>query len=337
MLKLFQSIFGGGEEAGRYPEALIEAAIERAVDGTDGRLRALSGYKKQLRQSVIHAIDHVVGLVDGIPAPVAAGRANYTTDPRLRALFASTDHMLEVFGNGAELDEFRKASADSAGRVIALLLAERMEKNILGNDLVGDHVRRDVAQVAVNFSGHRLVEPTRNEADTRRQLKRRAFDHLLTLALSRIAEARGSRTDLSRQRALLRSKLKTLEQSGWSFEAQQGEGERPDPDALNAELQATESELASLGADSGALHANLDIVTDVLGHAEQQLWGGELVMHLDRMNIQRDAQAASAQQIVLPEMHNAQGHHLVMLMVSLAPGELPQREDFYTAAARYLT
>jgi len=334
MLKLFQSIFGGGEEAGRYPESLIEAAIERAVDGTDRRLRALSGYRKQLRPAIIHAIDHVVGLVDEIPAPVAAGRANYTTDPRLRALFASTDHMLEVFGNGAVLNEFRKGSADSAGRVIALLMAERMEKNILGNDLIGDHVRRDVAQVAVNFSGHRLVEPTTNEADTRRQLKRRAFDHLLTLALSRIAEARGSRTDLSRQRDLLRSKLKTLEQSGWSFEAQ--EGARPDPDALNAELQVTESELASLGADSGALQANLDIVTDVLGHAEQQLWGGDLVMHLDRMNIQRDAQQASAQQIELHELHNAHGHHLVVLMVSLAPGELPQREDFSTAAARYL-
>lgn len=75
-----------------------------------------------------------------------------------------------------------------------------MEKNIPGNDLVGDYVWRDVAQVAVNFSGHRLVEPTTNEADTRRQLKRRAFDRQLTLALSGIAEARGSRPDLSRQR-----------------------------------------------------------------------------------------------------------------------------------------
>jgi hypothetical protein len=81
---------------------------------------------------------------------------------------------------------------------------------------------------------------------------------------------------------------------------------------------------------------NLDIVTDVLGHAEQQLWGEDLVMHLDRMNIQRDAQQASAQQIVLPELHNVHGHHLVMLMISLAPAELPQREDFSTAAARYL-
>jgi hypothetical protein len=41
--------------------------------------------------------------------------------------------------------------------------------------------------------------------------------------------------------------------------------------------------------------------------------------------------------IELQELENARGHHLVMLMVSLAPAELPPREDFYTAAARYLT
>ena len=242
--------------------------------------------------------------------------------------------MLEAFGKSAELNEFRKGSAGSAERVIALLLAEYSERHILGMDLVGDQLRHDVAQVAVNFGGHRLVEPTTNEADTRRQLKRRAFDHLLTLALGRIAEAQGSRADLSRQRDLLRSKLSTLERSGWSFDAQ--EGARPEPEALSAELQGIESQLASLGASSGALQVNLDIVIDVLGHAEQQLWGRELVIHLDSMNIRRDAQHASGQRILLQELHNVHGHHLVMLLLSLAPGELPQRENLFSAAARYL-
>ena len=69
MLKLFQSIFGGEAVCGQYPEGFIDAAIERAVDGTDPRLRALPGYKNQLRPPVTHAIDHVVALVEGIPPP----------------------------------------------------------------------------------------------------------------------------------------------------------------------------------------------------------------------------------------------------------------------------
>ena len=54
------------------------------------------------------------------------------------------------------------------------------------------------------------------------------------------------------------------------------------------------------------------------------------------MNIQHDAQHASAQRIVLQELHNARGHHLVMLLLSLLSGELPKREDFITAAVPYL-
>ena len=332
MLKLFQSIFGGTEKAGRYPESLVEAAIERAVDGTDRRLRALSGYKKQLRPAVIHAIDHVVELVDRFPAPAPAGRADYGTNPCLRALFSSAGNMLEMFGHNAGLEEF---STTPDKPVIALLLAEHTEKKVLGVDLVGDRVQHDVAQVVVNFSGHRLIEPAANEKDARRQLKRRAFDHLLTLALARIADVRGSRAELSRQRDLLRRKLGTLEQSGWSLETE--EGTQTEPGKLNAELQAIESELEDLGADSGELHSRLDIVTKLLGNAEEQLWSTELVIHLDRMNIKRSAQAASAKEITMQELHNARGQHKVALMVSLTPKELPERENFYSAAARYLT
>ena len=334
MLKLFQSIFGGGEQRGRYPESLIEAAIERTVDGTDPRMRALFGYKKHLRPSVIHAIDHIVALVNSIPAPLQAGRSDYSADPRLKALFASADHMLEVFGDDVALKEFRGSAAGGADRVIALLLAERAEKNVLGMEMAGDMMRRDVAQVAVIFSGHRLLEPTANEAETRRQLMRRAGDHLLALALTRITEVQSERADLARQRDLLRRKLSVLKRGGWTFEAV--EGAPPDPKVLLDELQEIETELTKLGTDSGDLQARLGMVADVLGHAEQQLWAEDIVLHLDRMNIQRDAQDESAQPIALQELHNARGSRLALLLVSLAPGELPQREDFIAAAERYL-
>jgi hypothetical protein len=334
MLKLFQSIFGGREQRGHYPESLIEAAIERAVDGTDPRLRALFGYKKHLRPSVIHAIDHVVALVDGIPAPLPAGHSDYNADLRLKALFATADRMQEVFGNDPELNEFRGGADKDAERAFALLLADRVEKNVLGMELSGEMLRRDVAQVLVSFRRHRLIEVTSNEADTRRQLKRRAFDHLLTLALTRIAEVHGERDGLARQRDLLNRKLSALKQGGWSFETT--DGEQPDPKVLSAELQEIETELAKLGADTGALQGRLEIVADLMGHAEQKLWAEDFIIHLDNMNIRRDAQDASAQRIELQELHNARGAGLVMLLVSLAPGELPQRENIITAAGRYL-
>jgi hypothetical protein len=334
MFDLFQSIFRGGEQQGQYPESLIEAAIERAVDGTDPRLRALFGYKKNLRPSVIHAIDHVVALVDAIPAPLPAGRRDYNADLRLKALFASADRMREVLVNDAALNEFRGGSGKEAEHVVALLLAEHVEKNVLGMEMAGDLLRRDVAQVSVSFRNHRLIAVTSNEADTRRQLERLAFDHLLTLALTRIADVHGERADLARQRDLLQRKLSALKRGGWSFEAV--EGAPPEHEVLIAELQEIETALTKLGTDAGALQGRLDIVADLLGHAEQQLWAEDFVIHLDNMNIRRDAQDASAQRIALQELHNARGASLAMLLVTLAPGELPRRENALSAAARYL-
>ncbi|MGE5153103.1 MAG: hypothetical protein ACM3ST_03720, partial [Bdellovibrio bacteriovorus] len=210
-MRLFQSIFGGHEAPGRYPETLIEQAIERAVDGTDPRLRLVPGYRKRLRQPVIHAADQVIALVDRIQAPLSAGIDGYQNDYRLAALFASADEMLQVFSRDRALAAYLSTGEGrGAERVTALLLARREERNILGMDLVGDQVRRDVAQVSVSFSGHHLLDPRTSEEETRRFLKRRAFDHILALALSEITEARVERAERARQRDLLQRRLRTL-------------------------------------------------------------------------------------------------------------------------------
>lgn len=334
-MKLFQSIFGGGEKVGRYPESLIEMATERAVDGTDSRLRLLPGYRKRLRKPVIRAIDHVIALVDSISVSVAAGRSEYGAEPRLAALFASAADMLEVFSRDSELEHFL-SSPDGAGtpRVTALLLAGRVERNTLGMDLVGDQVLRDVQQVAVSFTGHRLLDPRGSEEQTCRQLKRRAFDHLLSLALARIAEARAERSDLTRQRDLLRRKLAALKRGGWSFDAP--EGGHPDAAGLTTELDAVTTQLDALGSDDGVLLAHLDMVTDLLGDAEHQFWAEQVTLYLDAMNIRRDAQHPTARQVLLQELHSTSGRTAVMLPISIAPSELPQREDLVAAAERYL-
>lgn len=334
MLNLFQSFFGGEKSQSHYPASLIEAAIERAVDGTDSRLRLLSGYRKRLRDPVIHAIDHVVALVDAIPAPLVASRDDFSGDPRLAALFVSAEHMLEILGRDRAMTSFLKESSVGAERLTALLLAEQIEKNVLGMELAGEQVRRDVAQLTVSFRNHRLVDVADNEAETRRLLKRRAFDHLLSLALARIVEVRAERTDFARQRDVLRHKLAMLERSGWSFE--EGEATPPEPASLQAELADIEIELERLGSDAEVLNTHLDIVVDQLAQAEQLLQREILHMRLDSMNIQRDAQDGAGRDIVMPEIHNARGQRSVLLLIAVAPGDLPPRENLLATAYRYL-
>jgi hypothetical protein len=318
-VRLFQSIFGRCETVGRYPETLIEAAIERAVDGTDPLVRLLPGYRKRLREPVIHAIDQVVALVDAIPPPVPAGAEGYRNDVRLAALFASAEEMLRVFSRDKALLE---------------LLARREEKNILGMDLVGDQVRRDVAQVSVSFSGHLLLEPRTNDEDARRFLKRRAFDYLLTLALGQITEARVEREDRKRQRDLLQRQLRALRRGARIFE--EPEAGQPDEASLQSELDAVSLQLRELGADEGVLKSHLEIVGERLGEAERQLWSEEISLCLGPLNIRCDPDDPSARQIVLWEMHNARGAAAVMLPIAIRPRDLPPRQDFVTEAERYL-
>lgn len=335
MLKLLQSIFGGDEHRGRYPKSLIEKATERAVEGTDPRLRALPGYARKLREPVIQAIDHVIALVDAIHGPVTLDAASHDADPRLGALFASAESMLDILGRDRALRDYLDSAAGRlAPRVNALLVAERAERNILGMDLVGDQVRRDVAQVTVSFLAHRLLEPNANADETRRQLKRRAFDFILTQALDQISEIKLERADLARQRDLVKRKFSALERSGWGFKM--AEGGPPDLAALMVELDHITDQLQALGPDQDILEANLGILAEVLGKAEHQLWAEPITLFLDAMNIVRDEHEASARRIDLMELRGGKGQRMVMLPLVLAPDQLPAQVDFLTAVQRYL-
>lgn len=335
-MNLFHSIFGGHDEAEeRIPESLIERAIEHAVDGTDSRLRLLSGYRRHLREPVIHAIDQVIRLVDEVPAAVAVGRNQFTSEPTISAFYASATDMLDHFGRDRSLAKYLASDEGrDAERITALLLAKRGEHTVFGIELKGELLRREVPQIAVGFSQHNVVDPRTSEEAARHQLKRRAFDHLLYLALTRIGELKLERADLTRQRDLLSGKLAALKRGGWCFNP--AEAEPADPVALEAELDGIRDQLHALGGDDKVLQSHLEIVAQLLGEAEHQLWAETVTLYLDRMNIQREPQDPAARRVALQELHNQRDHPLAMLMVSFAPSELPPREDLITAAERYL-
>jgi hypothetical protein len=338
MLKLFQSIFHAGDKAGAYPEDLIERAIERAVDGTDRRLRAVSGYKKHLRPAVIRAIDHVIGLVDSLPPPLELNRLNYGTDPEMNAYFASIDHMNAVLSRDPEMRLWHKSAASAhAERVFALLLMEMHERNVLGVALEGNELRHDVAQVTVSFDQHRLADPAAVEDDTRRLLKRRAFDHLLTLALAGMAEAHGEHGDLKRERDLLRSKLAALAAGHWGFgngaEGKPGEAP-PDPQALQLRIEEIDAQLSI--KSTGLLQGHLDILVDVLGQAGRNLSSEPGTLSVDRQGVKQSQSGAQAPRISLTHLHNSAGRSRVIRLVTLARTDLPAPPDFLREAQRFL-
>jgi hypothetical protein len=337
VLRLFQSIFGGARLVeGRYPERVVDAAIERAVDGTDPRLRLIPGYRKRLRPLVIHAIDHVVRLVEGLPSPIELSRKGYGADPRLSACFASADHLTEVVNADRALSDFLASTeAGVAERIIALLVTVKQERKVLGVALEGEILKRDVPQITVSFANHRVVDPATTYEETRRLLKRRAFDHLLGIALGRIAPARRERAGLEQQRALLRRKLMTLRSGRWGFDEARGKTVT-DVAGIEAQLAVIEEQLQGLGADAEVLQFHLDMLSEVLSRAEQQLWATPITLILDRMNIKQDQARDNALEIGFEELHSASGRTAILLPVVVPRSELRPRTDLLAEAQRYL-
>jgi len=332
MLKLFQSLFAdrATTDSG-YPEALVDAVIERAVDGTDPRLRALGGYRKRLRQPALAAIDHVVCMVESLPPPVDAGAEGYRNDPGLRAMFASLERLHGLLGKDRNLDAALRAGPAPA-RLVALLLTQMNEKHVLGLDIEDGLMKRDVRQTVVSFDDHRVVDPDPDEALTRRALRRRAFDHILAQVLEDMGERTSTRQELGSQRALLRRKLDALKDAGWSFGAAGAGG---DPAALEQKLVAIEAELQALGPESGTLEAHLDLLAAALADPAARLSLRPRTLILDHRNVLREVADSVAREFTVHELHDGRGARVAVRLLSIDPALLA-RTDFFAAAQRYL-
>jgi hypothetical protein len=310
MLSLFRSIFLGNETSGRYPKSLLDEAIERAVDGTDPWLRGLSGYRRKLRPAVLTALDHVMNLVEGLAPPRSANRDGYAHDPLLQAMFLSSAQMLQL------LHGLLQAHAVAGGAACALLMMDLEQRGIFGADLHGDMLVRDVPQVTVSFANHRLLDPCSKESETRRLLKRRAFDHLLSLALHRMATTKETRKNLDNRHALLQAKLDILQNGNWGFDP--GTPQRPDMLAeLGKQLADNESQLQLVGSDDSALEVAMQLLVEVLGRPQQHLWADHKLLAVDRMGIKRATASDTAPELQLEQLHNAEGRSVVVTLVTI--------------------
>lgn len=314
MLNLFSNLFSrSGDRRSELPRSLVKASIERAVDGTDPRVRINSAYAKALQKPAIHAVEYVIDLVDSFPAPVTVSKEALTDNPAFAALFYSETRMAKIIEQDPALREFRTANPSMTDPITALLVAQKSEKHGFGTAQVGDHVLNDVPRTTIGFAQHRLLEPAACEHETRRLLKRRAFDHLLSVALARITERKEERENLTSRKALLRSKLDIMRRSG-GFAQHTG---APEQGQLQIRLDEIDGQLAELGSPEDTLSDNLAIIAEVLAKAEHHLWPEDKILCLDKFYILHDKPAPSAPQTVFKELHNSEGLQLTILMISM--------------------
>ena len=343
VLRLINSLFNArSHRAGSSDRPLIQAAIERVVDGTDPRLRLARRYRRTLHAPVERALEYVMAQTTVLPSAIEASRRGFTADPHLRALFASPEQLLETLSFSPALHDYRQRVKGSLPtELYAALRAERVERNTLGMALYGDQLQRDVPQVTVLFRDPRMAFPHPSEAETRQELMDHAFDYLIEIALHRLVSLRTRRQELEkRQQRLLQDKAGVLRAARIGLESLLEARAAPadlDIAAIEHQLAHITAELGQLHADTATLDHHLALVAETLREPEQHLRMDPVSLTLDHMNIKVAPDSARVcNTLNFREVVVGERQRFIVLLVRFPSSELLAQPDFFAEAQRLL-
>jgi hypothetical protein len=341
MLRFLSSLFSDVPQTPGGPDRrLVEAAVERVVDATDPRLRGFGDYRKRIYTGAERSLVHVQALIDSLPEPVEMGGRTFGSDPRLRAFFASPGRLRELIANAPSVIDLLAERGPRPQNIFGLLAPQMKEREVLGMELQGDQVRRDVLQRVVDFSDHRFVGASGSEAEARDELKKRAFDFLAELALRRILDMKERKTGLEQQQRLLQRKLDAMQAGNWGLEPMlAADGDRhSDYGSLEQKVEAVEGELMGQPCSGKGLEAHFDCINAILEQPAEwlSLRGVELNIDVMSLRVEDPAAAGSSEPLRFTEMLASNAPRRIVLFGYLPSTELPPERDLLEESRRIL-
>ena len=287
----------------RQKESDLIDLIERMVQDSDPSIRKVAGYRKQLKQPVENALGHIESLISSIPGPFRLSTEAWAKDPLMHALFVSPDEIRSLLQNCVDLKSFFQKSGMRT--TVALLSATKKERTVFGTDQQGEIVRRDVAQVAVEFHDHRVVAPGADETENRRELFHRGLYVLATHTLEEILRIHSIREELTEERRILAVKLKIQHSRERGLEGLLAGGGNSSESSEQAKqlLEEIDKQLMELEPGSGNPQDFLNRLEIVLLDPENFLTGQTIRMRLNWMGVKQSKESAeNAPEVTLAEL-----------------------------------
>jgi hypothetical protein len=284
----------------------VRVAIEHVVDAINPKLRAVSGYRKKLKPAVERCLAYSTQLVAQLPAAVEVNGKAWSADPTVRAFFSGVGDLQRVYSRSNEVQDYfdRHAGQDSCYALLSML---RKERSVLGMEMHGDVMRRDVRQTSVSLA-------------------------LVTYALERIMELVSSRNSLQQQRQLLDMQLKLAHVKRASLTPLlEGKGDEAiDIEALRKQQNQTGEALEQARASLTTLEDYIDRISEVLGNPGTHLRVGRVSMRLSKMNIKLEsvASAEDGHQLDLTEVSLGENLKRTLLITRFPRDELLAKRDF---------
>jgi hypothetical protein len=302
----------------------IKMAVEHVVEETSGRLRAVSGYSRRLREPVATALRSIDEMVDQIPGVLSCQRSTFATDPHVNAFFADHNSLREVFSTSKEVRDLFDANA-AAQKCFALLCMRREERRQLGMALVDDQLRKDVMQTTVSFTDHQLVSPGLDADAARCALKCCIFNCVIGHVRTRTTQLTSDTSDLENRARALNGRLRRLAAG------------TPEHAALQRQIEALDAELQQQGPRLSSLDDQLQFVADSLSRLDEIVACRHQTLYVDRLGIkQNGAAATNVHELRLAEIQVASKPSRVASLVSFPRSELLPERDFLREASVFL-
>jgi hypothetical protein len=195
-VSLLDTLFGGHRE-NDAPDLM--GAIDWAVDRVDPLLKQMGGYPDRYRKPVAHALEYAHDLAARIPGPVAITPESYVADPAVRVMFPMQDDVHAALQRSRDMQTFLQDSP-GVSEVYALMCMRRRTKALLGMEMDGEMLRRDVPQEVVYFTDYTLADPGPSEAEARQRIARGLFESLIVHVANRIDARKREKIDLIHER-----------------------------------------------------------------------------------------------------------------------------------------
>jgi hypothetical protein len=321
------------------PEETIRWAADKAVALTNPKLRMISNWQKQLSPSIVNAIRFMQGLAPIFPAVRPLSPKCWAGDPALRAFFVTPKDIDDLLARSDQLRAvFEKHPAiDEAYLVLGMAITEQ---KTFGMAIRGDTIQRDVAQSVASFSDHktRLCGP--DEPALRRVIGIEIFEYLISRALAEIGAERAERQELQANRALIRTRLRLLQQYGPGLGAMLGDepAAASEQARLEAELLENERQLAEMGASEEQLAGELETLQAVLDRPEDYLVVSPLRLRLNTMNvIVGETETGTDIDFAVVDLKGPTPLRRAFVIARVARGDMPPPKSLnYHEAMRYL-
>jgi len=327
-------------DSDRLSDEMTLRAVDKAVTLTNPRLKLVRSYQERLVPAVEISVRYLRGKMLELPSAIRISEANWASEPVLRAFFASASEIPAAFGRSRNLrtlfDKFPEL--DEACLVLGMTYNEQQ---VYGMSLRGDIVQRDIAQTVVDFSVPRTRICGHTDAEVRHLLGTQSFEYLVAQAMIEIGEARSERQELAETRALIRSRLRLLQQQGPGLGSvfDVAPAVTDEQQKLEAQLLENERQMEEMGGPQSALEEELDCLREVLEHPECYIRFERNKLRLSTLNVVLDDTSTDVSSDVVFSLVNLDGVPKVrraFILGCLARSDLPVARMNFEDAARYL-